>query len=68
MPLLKLYINRIICIAVILLVASNAYAQDSCWVQVRIPVACIRDGKGHSTELISQAIMGTPMLVLEAVS
>ncbi len=65
MPLLKLYINRIICIAVILLVASNAYAQDSCWVQVRIPVACIRDGKGHSTELISQAIMGTPMLVLE---
>lgn len=40
-------------------------AQDSCWVQVRIPVACIRDGKGHSTEMISQATMGMPMLVLE---
>ena len=21
------------------------------WAQVRIPVACIRDGKGHSTEM-----------------
>lgn len=33
--------------------------------QVRIPVACIRDGKGHATEMTSQAVMGTPMLVLE---
>jgi len=45
------------------LVASS---QDSAWVQVRIPVACIRDGKGHSTEMTSQAIMGTPMKVLSA--
>ncbi|WP_289751968.1 C40 family peptidase [Duncaniella dubosii] len=35
------------------------------WAQVRIPVACIRDGKGHSTEMTSQAIMGTPLRVLE---
>lgn len=40
-------------------------AQDSCWVQVRIPVACIRDGRGHSTEMTSQAIMGTPLRLLE---
>lgn len=45
--------------------ALQSVAQDSCWVQVNIPVACIRDGKGHSTELISQAIMGTPMMILE---
>lgn len=48
-----------------LLSAFSAIAQDSCWVQVRIPVACIRDGKGHATEMTSQAIMGTPMLVLD---
>lgn len=36
------------------------------WAQVRIPVACIRDGKGHSTELISQAIMGTPLKILNS--
>lgn len=36
------------------------------WAQVRIPVACIRDGKGHSTELISQAIMGTPLKILDS--
>lgn len=36
------------------------------WAQVRIPVACIREGKGHSTELISQAIMGTPFKILDS--
>ena len=41
-------------------------AQDSAWVQVRIPVACIRDGKGHSTEMTSQAIMGTPLRLLDS--
>ncbi len=40
-------------------------AEES-WGQVRIPVACIRDGKGHSTEMTSQAIMGTPLRVLES--
>lgn len=34
------------------------------WALINIPVACIRDGKGHSTEMISQAIMGTPMRVI----
>ena len=47
------------------LLALTAAAQDSLWVQVRIPVACIREGKGHATEMSSQAIMGTPMLILE---
>ncbi len=46
-------------------VAISASAQDAEWVQVRIPVACIRDGKGHSTEMTSQAIMGTPLRVLD---
>ena len=41
------------------------FASDSTWVQVRIPVACIREGKGHATEMSSQAIMGMPMLVLD---
>lgn len=36
------------------------------WAQVRIPVACIREDKGHSTELISQAIMGTPLKILDS--
>lgn len=35
------------------------------WAHVRIPVACIRAGKGHPTEMVSQAIMGTPMRLLE---
>ena len=64
MPSLKSHISFNISI-ILSLSAIQSVAQDSCWVQVRIPVACIRDGKGHSTELISQAIMGTPMLVLE---
>ncbi len=36
------------------------------WAQVRIPVACIREGKSHSTELISQAIMGTPIKIINS--
>lgn len=46
-------------------VAIHALAQDSLWVQINIPVACIREGKSHAAEMSSQAIMGTPMLVLE---
>ncbi|MDE6371468.1 MAG: hypothetical protein K2K92_08280, partial [Duncaniella sp.] len=34
------------------------------WALINIPVACIRDGKGHSTELISQDIMGSTMRVI----
>lgn len=40
-------------------------AEEYGWCQVRIPVACIRDGKGHSTEMTSQAIMGTPLMILD---
>ena len=64
MPMVKIKISIIISMLVALL-PMKGHAQDSCWVQVRIPVACIRDGKGHSTEMTSQAITGTPMLVLE---
>lgn len=44
-------------------VLSAAAAQDSTWVQVRIPVACIRGAGSHTAEMTSQAIMGTPLLV-----
>lgn len=36
---------------------------DSTWVSIRIPVACIRDGRSHTAQMTSQAIMGTPLLV-----
>lgn len=54
----------------LLLISTLAFpatlpAQDGAWAQVRIPVACIRDGKGHSTEMTSQAIMGTPLKLIE---
>lgn len=39
--------------------------QEREWAQVRIPVACIRDGKSHASEMTSQAIMGTPLVILE---
>lgn len=42
----------------------SSLAQDSLWVLVNIPVACIREGEGHATEMSSQAILGTPMLIL----
>ncbi|MDE5905628.1 SH3 domain-containing protein, partial [Duncaniella sp.] len=52
----------------ILLVALSVFplkAQNQNWAQVRIPVACIRDGKSHASEMTSQVIMGTPLLILE---
>ena len=58
---------KFIVLALAILCASGLYATDgSPWVQVRIPVACIRDGKGHSTEMTSQAIMGTPLQLLDS--
>lgn len=45
-------------------IMSMAESTDR-WALINIPVACIRDGKGHSTEMISQAIMGTPMRVID---
>lgn len=32
---------------------------------VSIPVICIRDGKSHASQLISQAVLGTPMQVVD---
>lgn len=64
MPHCKLKI-RFITLLFSLISAVSVMSQDTCWIQVRIPVACIRDGKGHSTEMTSQAIMGTPMMILE---
>ena len=64
MPHCKLKI-RFITLLFSLISAVSVMSQDTCWVQVRIPVACIRDGKGHSTEMTSQAIMGTPIMILE---
>lgn len=37
---------------------------DSLWAQVRIPVAGLRAAPSHASELLTQAIMGTPALVL----
>ena len=48
-----------------LFISASSLAQAEDWAQVRIPVACIRDGKGHATEMTSQAIMGTPLQVLD---
>ncbi len=56
---------NIIALTLSLVCPSVGLAQDFYWVQVRIPVACIRDGKGHSTEMTSQAILGTPLKVFE---
>lgn len=39
--------------------------QQQEWVLVNIPVACIREGSSHASEMSSQSIMGTPMKVLE---
>jgi len=53
--------------SILLLTVSSlcGFCQDSLWVLVNIPVACIREGKGNPTEMSSQAVLGTPMLVLE---
>lgn len=52
-----------------LLIASlplTLFAQATTeWVQINIPVACIRDGKSHASEMTSQAIMGMPLQILE---
>lgn len=61
----KKYGHRNLSFVILIFSFINCLAQDSCWVQVRIPVACIRDGKEHSSEMTSQAIMGTPLLVLD---
>lgn len=64
MPLKSIFKNILISLCVCS-AAASATAQDEDWAQVRIPVACIRDGKGHSTEMTSQAIMGMPLQILD---
>lgn len=38
---------------------------DTLWGQVRIAVACLRTRPGHASEMATQAIMGTPLRLLE---
>lgn len=55
-------LKRLYLISLFLIIAFRAISSQ--WAQVRIPVACIRDGAGHSTEMTSQAILGTPLMIL----
>ncbi len=60
------FVVKIIHIIALVQLSMPVVAQESVsWGLVRIPVACIRDGKGHSTEMTSQAIMGTPLQILD---
>lgn len=52
-------------ILISIILSQFALANDSTWVSINIPVACIREGRGHASEMSSQAVMGTPMLLLE---
>lgn len=45
--------------------AFTASAVEGQFVQINIPVACMREGKSHSSQLVSQVVMGTPMQVIE---
>lgn len=60
-----MFMRYIISILLFSISSLVGIAQDSLWVLVNIPVACIREGRANSSELSSQAVMGTPMLVLE---
>ncbi len=42
-----------------------ALSEDEKFVQISIPVACMRATPSHSAELVSQAILGTPMMVMD---
>lgn len=55
----------IVAFSIALLSVCAGKAQNQNWAQVRIPVACIRDGKSHASEMMSQVIMGTPLVILE---
>lgn len=52
---------------ILTLLASQSYARSGHdgWALVNIPVACIREGDSHASEMSSQAIMGMPLKVLE---
>lgn len=59
------FFRNIFTILIVAVLALNAKGSDKAWAQVRIPVACIRDGKSHASEMTSQVIMGTPLVILE---
>lgn len=54
----------LISIAVVATAVSSAIAAEPSWGLVRISVACLRGEPGHSSELVSQAIMGTPLRLI----
>lgn len=41
--------------------AVDTMAAAESWALVKVPVACMRSAKGHSSELASQVVMGTPV-------
>lgn len=45
--------------------AVDSMPQAERWALVNVPVACMRSDKGHSSELASQAVMGTPVKLLQ---
>ncbi|MDE6416126.1 MAG: C40 family peptidase [Duncaniella sp.] len=46
-----------------LLPASAVNRADTLWAHVTIPVACIREKPSHSSQMTSQAILGTPLRI-----
>lgn len=52
---------------ILVLLASRSFAHSGHdgWALVNIPVACIREGDSHASEMSSQAIMGMPLKILE---
>lgn len=60
--------RKIITLLLLLPAISVMAVTDSIgrWAMVKIPVACMRSKPGNSQELASQAIMGTPMRVIDA--
>ena len=59
---MKQYILLLLVMSAIFQV-GGAVPADTAWAQVTIPVACIREKPSHSSQLTSQAIMGTPLRV-----
>lgn len=53
--------SRISILLVFLFSALSGFSDD--WAQVRVSVACIRDGASHASQLVTQGIMGQPLKV-----
>lgn len=58
-------IIRIFLTLLFVICGVSASGCDSCFVRISIPVACMRDGQSHASQLISQAVLGTPMQVVD---